>query len=150
MQSGSRRCVGTKRMCSPSAALWLWSELRVNMLAQHQSAVLAFDLGATSGRAILSRVDKGKLTFQEVHRFQNEPVRHNGHMQWDMPRLRHEMRTGLSRAGECGGPIARAVPDETAGPLSTHFRTIGRQVGRLISTSSTCSLSKAELSWGAP
>ena len=35
---------------------------------------LAFDLGASSGRAIIGSVDNGKLTMQEVHRFPNGPT----------------------------------------------------------------------------
>ena len=32
---------------------------------------LAFDLGATSGRAILGTVENGKLSSEEVYRFPN-------------------------------------------------------------------------------
>jgi rhamnulokinase len=76
------------------------------MQMEHQATVLAFDLGATSGRAILSRVQSGKLTLQEIHRFPNEPVRYNGEMHWDTPRLWHELQAGLRLASECGEPIA--------------------------------------------
>ena len=32
---------------------------------------LAFDLGASSGRAIIGSLENGKLSLQEVHRFVN-------------------------------------------------------------------------------
>ena len=34
---------------------------------------LAFDFGASSGRAILGRLENGKLTMEEIHRFSNDP-----------------------------------------------------------------------------
>ena len=33
--------------------------------------VLAFDLGASSGRAIIATLDNGKIDLKEVHRFPN-------------------------------------------------------------------------------
>ncbi len=69
------------------------------------SNVLAFDLGATSGRAILGRVAGARLEIREVHRFPNEPVRYNGSLHWDAPRLWQEMQTGLRIAGQ-GGELA--------------------------------------------
>ena len=37
------------------------------------SRVLAFDFGASSGRAILGTYENGELSYQEVHRFENNP-----------------------------------------------------------------------------
>jgi rhamnulokinase len=59
---------------------------------------LAFDLGATSGRAILGRLDSGLIKLEELHRFSNEPVQYNGEMHWDAPRLWFEMRRALDIA----------------------------------------------------
>ena len=61
---------------------------------------LAFDLGAGSGRAILGRLDSGVLAIEEIHRFANEPVRYNGELHWDAPRLWLEMRRALKIAPE--------------------------------------------------
>ena len=36
--------------------------------------MLAFDLGASSGRAMLGIYEKGRLSIEEIHRFPNEPV----------------------------------------------------------------------------
>ena len=36
--------------------------------------LLAFDYGASSGRAILGTFDGERLTLDEVHRFPNDPV----------------------------------------------------------------------------
>lgn len=75
------------------------------------TTVLAFDLGATSGRAILGRQQGEKLILEEIHRFPNDPVRYNGELHWDLPRLWHEMQTGLQKAAERGEPITSVGVD---------------------------------------
>ncbi len=65
--------------------------------------VLAFDFGASSGRAVLGSYEDGRLQLQEVHRFPNEPVSVNGHFYWDVLRLFHEIKTGLRKAHAAGG-----------------------------------------------
>jgi rhamnulokinase len=67
--------------------------------ANRAATVLAFDLGATSGRAILGRVDRGNLEFREVHRFPNDAVMCGGELHWDILRLWHEVQAGLRQAG---------------------------------------------------
>ena len=62
--------------------------------------VLAFDFGASSGRAILGSFENGKLELQEIHRFDNEPVLMNGGFYWDLPRLFHEIKQGIRKAKE--------------------------------------------------
>lgn len=59
---------------------------------------LAFDLGASSGRAIIGSVENGKLSMQEVHRFPNGPTEIDGSFYWDYPRLCNELKTGLKNA----------------------------------------------------
>lgn len=56
---------------------------------------LAFDLGASSGRAILGRFNGVSLQMQEVHRFKNQPVMLAGHYYWDVFRLFHEIKHAL-------------------------------------------------------
>ena len=57
---------------------------------------LAFDLGAESGRAVVSRLENGKLHLEEVHRFTNGPVHIHDHLYWDVLRLFEEVKRGLS------------------------------------------------------
>ena len=56
---------------------------------------LAFDLGASNGRAILGRFDGEKLTMQELHRFENNYVEMNGVYYWDTPYLYNQLKQGL-------------------------------------------------------
>src|SRR5688500_13061477 len=60
--------------------------------------ILAFDLGAESGRAVLGGLGDGKLELEEVHRFPNEPQWILGRLHWDTPRLFAEIKNGRARA----------------------------------------------------
>src|SRR5712692_5351780 len=57
--------------------------------------VLAFDLGASSGRAVLGQFDGEKINTIEIHRFPNDPVRVQQRLHWDILRLLHEIKQGL-------------------------------------------------------
>jgi rhamnulokinase len=59
---------------------------------------LAFDFGASSGRAIVSRFDGERIELEEIHRFSNEPVKAGRYFYWDFLRLFHELKTGLKKA----------------------------------------------------
>lgn len=64
--------------------------------------VLALDLGASSGRAILAsyNAETGALTTEEVHRFENNPIEKDGTLYWDIDALIGNIRTGVARAGQ--------------------------------------------------
>jgi len=72
---------------------------------------LACDLGAESGRVILGSLDAGKLSLEELHRFPNTPVKVDGSLCWDIPRLFGELKTGLRKAGTLKLPIASISTD---------------------------------------
>ena len=78
--------------------------------------VLAFDLGAGSGRAILGRFDpvNRKLETEEIHRFANEPVQVGERLHWDILRLLHELKQGIVKAKLTGRPIASIAIDSWA------------------------------------
>ncbi|MEG1158667.1 MAG: rhamnulokinase, partial [Christensenellaceae bacterium] len=67
------------------------------------SKVLAFDFGASSGRAMIAEFIDGKITMREIHRFTNDPVTVNGTMFWDALRLFYEIKKGISKAVNDGG-----------------------------------------------
>ena len=57
--------------------------------------VLAFDLGASSGRGMLARFDGKKITLEEVHRFPHNFSILNGHAYWNILLLIDEMKKGM-------------------------------------------------------
>jgi len=63
---------------------------------------LAFDLGAESGRAMAAELRSGVLTLSEVCRFPNDPVRVDGSLYWDAPRLWLHMEQAIARASAGG------------------------------------------------
>lgn len=56
---------------------------------------LAFDLGASNGRAVIGEFDGLRLTIKEIHRFLNPPVNVGRRLHWDILRLYHEMKQGI-------------------------------------------------------
>lgn len=65
--------------------------------------VLAFDFGASSGRAMLAEFDGKNITMNEIHRFSNDPVKLQGTFYWDILRLMHEIKQGIVKAVNAGG-----------------------------------------------
>lgn len=63
---------------------------------------LAIDIGASSGRHILSWKDGDKIKIEEIYRFENSPINSNGSLMWNVERLFSEILNGLKRAGELG------------------------------------------------
>ena len=60
--------------------------------------LLAFDFGASSGRAILGRFDGNRIAVTTVHQFPNGPVETTGHLYWDILRFLLELKEGLGKA----------------------------------------------------
>ncbi len=65
--------------------------------------ILAFDFGASSGRAMLGVFDGNRIELSEIHRFSNDPVLLGGTLYWDTLRLFHEIKQGLVKAKLAGG-----------------------------------------------
>jgi len=63
---------------------------------------LSVDLGATSGRTILSSFDGEKIEMRELTRFKNPMIPINGHLFWDMPHLYNEILGGLRKVASEG------------------------------------------------
>ena len=68
--------------------------------------LVAIDLGAESGRAVVGSFEGKQLSLCEVHRFRNGPVRVAGHLHWDVLRLLEETQNGLALAAQQFGHIA--------------------------------------------
>lgn len=71
--------------------------------------VIAFDLGASSGRAMIGELQDGRITIKELHRFLNEPVEVRGRLYWDVLRLFHELKQGLLKAKTEGDIISLGI-----------------------------------------
>jgi len=104
----------------------------------HTANLVALDLGAESGRAILGRFDGERLTLSEVHRFPNGPVpvpASEGRvtLHWDALRLWREILQGIALAAlECrGGSIARPLAGIGVDTWGVDFGLLNRD-GRLI------------------
>lgn len=63
---------------------------------------LAVDIGASSGRHILSHMEDGKMVLEEIHRFPNGMEERQGQKIWDVDRLFEEIKTGMKKCGELG------------------------------------------------
>ena len=71
---------------------------------------LAIDIGASSGRHILSHIKNGKLVLEEVYRFSNYMENVNNHKVWDTKRLFKEIVNGMKKCSEIGKiPISVAI-----------------------------------------
>ncbi len=80
-----------------------------------QPSYLALDFGAESGRAVLGRLEAGRLRLAEVHRFPNLPRRQGGTLRWDARGLFEELKLGLKRALEASDGRLASVGVDTWG-----------------------------------
>lgn len=77
--------------------------------------MLAFDFGASSGRAILGILENDKLRVEEIHRFSNDPVEINGSLYWDILRLFHEVKQGILKCTQLGHRDISSIAADTWG-----------------------------------
>ncbi|ASS65461.1 MULTISPECIES: rhamnulokinase family protein [unclassified Paenibacillus] len=78
------------------------------------SDILAFDLGAGSGRAIAGRIRGGRIETTEIHRFRNEPVLVAGRLHWNLLGLHQEIKNGLRKTLRQGIPVSSLAIDSWA------------------------------------
>ncbi len=67
--------------------------------------VLAFDFGASSGRAMLAKYDGQVMTMTEIHRFSNDTVTVGSTMHWDILRLWYEIKQAFYKLRASGEKI---------------------------------------------
>jgi rhamnulokinase len=84
--------------------------------------ILAYDLGAGSGRALLGRLTDRRIEVEELHRFPNDPVQVGNRLHWDILRLYHEIKQALLKAKHRGEVPASIAIDSWA----VDFGLIGR------------------------
>jgi len=74
-------------------------------------SVLAVDLGAESGRAVLGVFRDGRFDLREIHRFANAPLPLFGRLHWDVYALFDGIKTALSRCAAEGAAVAGIAVD---------------------------------------
>ncbi len=89
--------------------------------------MLAFDLGAESGRGVLGSFDGSRLQLDVIHRFANGPVRLLDALHWDVLFLYQEMLTALRKTSTAHGSIASMGVDS----WGVDFGLLGRD-GQLL------------------
>ena len=62
--------------------------------------VLAFDFGASTGRAIKAVFDGKEISYEEIHRFENIPKDVDGHVCHDVDMILSEVKTAIDKAGK--------------------------------------------------
>ncbi len=71
---------------------------------------LAVDIGASSGRHILSHIEDGKIILEEIYRFANQNDTLNGHRIWDTDRLFNEVLAGMKECKKLGKiPVSMGI-----------------------------------------
>ncbi|GGH16279.1 rhamnulokinase [Paenibacillus segetis] len=63
---------------------------------------IAVDIGASSGRLVLGRLEDDKILLEEIHRFSNGFTERNGSCFWDIDYLYDQIIAGLQKAKGCG------------------------------------------------
>ena len=75
-----------------------------------KSYYLAVDIGASSGRHILSHMENGKIVLEEIYRFSNENDITDGHRLWDTERLFSEVVKGMKKCSDLGKiPVSMGI-----------------------------------------
>ncbi len=91
--------------------------------------VLAFDFGASSGRALLFTYDGTKLEIEEMHRFSNDPVMTGKSFHWDILRLFHEIKQGILKTINAGHNDILSIGIDTWGVDFGLFDENGEMIG---------------------
>ncbi len=96
------------------------------------NAMIAIDIGASSGRHMLGQVKNGRLELTELYRFSNGAQRKNGRLCWDIDRLFAEILNGL-RTAKAQGITPRSVAIDTWGVDFVLLDAQGRMLGDAVS-----------------
>ena len=75
---------------------------------------LAFDLGASSSRAILGVLEDGRMIMEEVHRFTTPILEEDGHLYWDIERIWTELQVAFKKAIEQSPSLCSVSVDSWA------------------------------------
>ena len=83
---------------------------------------LAVDIGASSGRHILASMDNGRMTIEEVYRFDNGMINDNGNKLWDVDSLFANIIEGMKKCKELGKiPVSMSIDTWAVAVSYTHL-----------------------------
>ncbi len=90
---------------------------------------LAADVGAGSGRVLAAVFEDRKIRFEEIRRFDNQPISLNGSLRWQITRIFSEVKQGIQEAVQQFGEDVVSVGVDTWGVdfglLDKHGRSLG-------------------------
>lgn len=75
---------------------------------------LAIDIGASSGRHILSHIENERLVLEEIYRFDNNLTQSKDGLVWDIDSLFAEVHCGIKKCGKIG-KIPKSIAIDTWG-----------------------------------
>lgn len=93
---------------------------------------LAVDIGASSGRHILSHLENGKIILEEIYRFSNGMEEVDGEKVWDSQKLFEDILIGMKKCYELGKiPVSMGIDTWAVdfALLDKEDHLIGRTVG---------------------
>ena len=100
------------------------------MAKKNKKTYLGFDLGASSGRAVLGFIDKKKLKTDEIHRFPNEHICLGGSLYWNFIALWKNFREALKICDRNGYNKLEGIGIDTWGVDFGLIGSDGKLVGR--------------------
>ena len=95
----------------------------------NRKVYLAADVGAGSGRVLAAVFEDRKIRFEEIRRFDNQPISLNGSLHWQITRIFSEVKQGIQEAVQQFGDDVVSIGVDTWGVdfglLDKHGRSLG-------------------------
>ena len=91
------------------------------------SYTLAIDIGASSGRHLIGKVENGVLVYEEVFRFENGMTELDGHLTWNIEALFENIVLGIRKCFEIG-KIPKTVAIDTWGVDYVLLDSCGKEI----------------------
>lgn len=95
-------------------------------------AVIAIDLGASSGRVMVGYLESGKIRLEEFHRFQNQQVVHGNESCWDLYSILEEIKVGINKVIATGIRVC-SLGIDTWGVDFVLLDKFGKHLGEFVS-----------------
>ncbi len=97
------------------------------MTSSASTAYLAFDLGASTSRAILGILRDRSLELTELHRFSTPILERDDHLFWDLDTIWSELKIGLEKA-LAAAPALKSISVDSWGIDYVQLDSLGRSI----------------------